>query len=111
MDWLSSEISLNSAPDGIHKQPGICKTFFEESFEFNPSQRNHYLALKLVLVLMKTDHIMKEQSCKQGIIKANGITSSKIILILLIEVVAFYLRFSIIEIREFSLQMSFLMTF
>ena len=103
---LVLEISLNPAPDGIHERPGVPETLSEECLELNPRQGSHCLASKLVLVPTKADSITKEQSCKRGTVKASGTGGSKMVFTLLTEVVAFYVRLSIIEIGEPSLQLA-----
>lgn len=56
-----------------------------------------------MLVLIKIDLLTKKQNCKLDIVKTSGISSSKIIFILFTEVVAFHIRFFIIDIRDFNL--------
>ena len=80
----------------------LVQDFFEKKLWTRPKARKLRL-LTLVLVPTKVDPTMKEQSCKRGMVEAGSASSSKIILTLLTKVVAFYVRLSIIEIREPSL--------
>lgn len=58
---------------------------------------------KHVLMPAEADPIAKKRSRKWGTIKASGTSSSEIILTLLTEVVAFYVRLTIVKVRESSL--------
>ena len=55
----------------------------------------------------KADPITKEGGRKRGAVRASGAGGGKMILTLLTEVVALYVRLTIVEVREPSLQLSF----
>ena len=62
----------------------------------------------LVLVLTKADPDTKERVGEECFIGASGISSGKIILTLLAKVVALYVRYSMIEVRELGFKRIFL---
>lgn len=65
---LVPEILLNLTLDGIYKQLEVFKTLSEENLELNLRQKsfgsNGLIFLMYILVLLKTNPIIKEQSCK-----------------------------------------------
>lgn len=52
---------------------------------------------------IKVDLIIKKQDYKEVTIRTNGIGNSKIIFILLVKIIALYIKLFIIEIKESSL--------
>ena len=78
----------------------------KEGFELLPSDRDCVLGLMLLLILLLTeaDAVMQEKCCKKNIVEAVGSGSSKVILTLLAEVIAFYVGLTTIDVRLSGLQ-------
>ena len=55
--------------------------------------------LPLVLLPTEVDMVMHEKYCKKNMVEAFGSGSGKIILTLLVEVITFYMRLTMIDIR------------
>lgn len=53
---------------------------------------------------MEVDPVTKKEHSKRNLVRAFGFGSGKIIFILLIEVVVFYIRFTIVHVQEARFQ-------
>ena len=60
----------NRTPGDVHRNPWVTQTLPKESFELNPKQKSHCLALMHMLVPTKADHITKEHSCNWGMVRS-----------------------------------------
>ncbi len=57
-----------------------------------------------MLLSLKVDTIPKKRSCKQNLVRSGGSCGSKVILILLIEVIIFYIRPTIVNVKRLDFE-------
>lgn len=100
------EILLNLSPDASHKRGKFPQTLLEKDFAFISSIKGDTIAFNLSLVLLpaKIDPILKKQGHKKDALEAHSTDHVKIIFGLLTEVVAFYMRAIIIQVRVFGFE-------
>lgn len=86
-------ISLNLYSDNHHKRGGFSKTLPKKSLKFVLSREGSSVAFNINLILLpvKIDFVIEEQSRKRDIFRPCGIGYVKIILVLLSKVVLFYI--------------------
>lgn len=102
-------ISPNPIPDNVYKQPKVSKTLLEEGFKLIPGQKIFGgLVPELVLILAKIDLATKERSGKKYLTNPSGNCIDKIIFIMLAKVVALYMTFSMVKVRESCFKRTFL---
>ena len=103
---LVLEILFDLGQDVSHKQGKFSKTLLEKSFEFVLSRKNGIIAfnLRFVLLSIESNLISKKQSCKRDAFMARGFGHVKIILILLAEVIALYMRAFIVKVWVLDLK-------
>lgn len=86
-------ITLNLHSDDHHKQGGFSKTLPEKSLKFVLNREGSIVTFNISLILLpvKIDSVADEQSRKRDAFRPCGIGHIKIILVLLAEVVLFYM--------------------
>ena len=92
--------------DGVNKSLGFAQVSAKEGLESLPADRDVSLVLYLMLVLLPADQggVLQEGSRKWNLVQARGTGGSKVIFILLEEIIALQMRFIPINIREPSFQ-------
>lgn len=86
-------ILLNFCLDIDYKQGGFSNILLKKSFKFISSKRNGIIAfyLSFVLLPVEVNPISKKQNYKKDTLVIHSIGHVEIILVLLIEVVIFYM--------------------
>ena len=94
-------IPLDLGPVAIDKGSGISEALTKEDLELLPGDKDcaFSLILLFVLLLTKVDAVTQEKCCKRNAIGAFGSGGSKVILILLAEVIAFNVGLTTIDVR------------
>ena len=94
-------IPLDLGPVTIHKGSGISYVLTKEGLEFLPGDVDcaFSLMLPLVLLLTEVDAVLKEGCCKENAVGAFGSSGGKVIFTLLTEVIVFFVRLTIIDVR------------
>lgn len=77
----------------------------------NKQNRIVCILFLLVLLLAKSDLVLKEGYSKKNLVKALSFGNGKKIFVLLIEIIAFYIAFTIIYIPRLGFQMPILRFF
>ena len=72
----------------------------EEDFKIGPYDKSNALVVRLMLSLPNADRAIEKWNCKCDTIHPGNTKSFEIILILLTEVAAFYMRFTPIHFRN-----------
>lgn len=93
---LILRVFLDFTLDVIYKRLRVIKIFMEKDLEFRSRYENYSFALMttLILGLVKAESPTKKQGDKWDTARAYGLSSIKVIFILLTKVVAVNIRFS-----------------
>lgn len=83
-------------PDIIDNWPEFTKVFSQKSRIFWLDDGASPLVAMFVLSLWIVDGSIEKEGCKQGTVGVGGLCYIKIVFVLLIEVIAIYLQFSIV---------------
>lgn len=88
------EILLNLGPNTDHKQNRFSKTLLEKNLKFILYKGDNIVIfnLDLVLLLTEVNSIQEEQDCKKNALVTYDTSCIKIILVLLIKIVSFYMQ-------------------
>ena len=103
---LVLEIPLDLGPDASYKRDRFSKTLPEKGLKFVLSRRNNIVAFNVnfVLLLIEVNPILEEQSRKGDMFVACGSGCIKMILTLLTETIALYMRAPIVKVEVPSLE-------
>ena len=95
---LVLRVSLNLGPDVGHKRGGFSKTLLEKGLGFISSEGGDPVALKLGLVLLpvKVDSVLKEQSREENMFEPRSIGRVKMVLTLSTEVITLHVGTTIV---------------
>ena len=94
-------VSLNLSLVGVHKGLEVIQAPAEEYLELVPRDwdKRVYIMFPLVLLPAKTDPVPKEGCGKKNLDRLRSSSGSKIVLILLTEIVAVHMRLSAVYVR------------
>lgn len=86
-------ISVNLGSDVDYKPDRFFKILLEKNFKFILSRRTNIITFNLsfILLLAKVNSILEKQSCKKDEFETYNISYLKIIFILLIKKIVFYM--------------------
>ena len=100
-------VPLDFSPVGIHKGLGVTHALTEECLELVPRDwdRDSYVMFPLILLPAETDPVLKERRSKGNLGRPCSFSGSKVVLTLLTEVVAVYVRLSAVYVRGVGLQL------
>ena len=106
---LVLSISCNSTPETIHKSRQITKAFAWKRLEFLPGRWNQSFIIQLLLVLLpaETDAVLEKRCSKKYVVRSFCSGSSKMVLILLTEVVTGHIVITPLNIRQPYLEEAF----
>lgn len=105
---LVLKILLNLSSDAIYKCNRFSKIILEKSLKFISNKKNYIVAFNLSFVLLsvKVNPILEKQDYKKDALVAYGTSHIKIILILLTNVIVFYIQAFIVQVEVFSFKRS-----
>lgn len=91
-------VSSDFAPDIVHKNRWLSKTFIQEGLEFVSGRKECAVAFNLAFVLLLAEKYMifQEGYCKKHVSIAFGSSYFKTVLVLLAKVVALYVQILIV---------------
>ena len=94
--------------DAINEGLGFSQVFLQEGLELCPGNRDYLLTLLPTLVLRPahTNIPAEEKNCKESPVGSSGLSVLKMVFALLTEMIAVYMRLTIIHLRYFSLERS-----
>ena len=90
----------------VYKSLEISQVFAEKYLELVLRDRDKavYILFLLILLLAKTDLILKERHNKENLVNNFNFSNGKVILTLLIKVVAFYIEFTVGHVQGTGVQ-------
>lgn len=92
------KISFNLALSRIYKISKVLKAFLKKELKFYPYYWIIVLNIELVLLPLEVNLLTKKAGYKKDFIITLGISIIKVIVILVIKIVAFYIKLTIVKI-------------
>ena len=98
-------VPLDLSPVGIYKGLGVTQALTEERLKLvlRDQDRGLFVLSPFVLLPAEADLVLQEECGKGNLDRPHGSGGSKVVLILLTEVVAIYVGLSVIYVREAGL--------
>lgn len=103
---LIPRVSLNFTLDSIHKCSRVPQIFAKECLKLVPHDWDKAICVLFPLILLQAeaDLLPKKGRSKRNLVKAFGSSSNKVILILLIEVIALLIGFTVVYVQGLGFQ-------